>query len=175
MRKCSPSPFHPRSGTMCDLGTAGRQEIKLARRDPVHMNEQPPIIQDSQMLEAFYVPAAVAGETRYLAAVVARSVGLNKNLMVVRQRFNFANQPDRGGVEIAQAGRSANAAFGTSLQTRNHLTESIHRLFGALTKTRGKISPGVAVYVHCRAGDNAAHAALSDCAGNFIWKMIAWI
>ena len=77
---------------MCDLGIAGGQEIKLSRRDPVHMNKQPPVIQDSQTLEAFYVPAAVAGKARYLTTVVSRDVRLNENLMAVRQRFDFGNQ-----------------------------------------------------------------------------------
>jgi hypothetical protein len=57
------------------------------------MNKQPPVIQDSQTLQAFYVPAAMAGETRDLAAVVSRNVGLNENLMAVCQRFDFGNQP----------------------------------------------------------------------------------
>jgi hypothetical protein len=57
------------------------------------MNEQPSVIQDSQTLEPFYVPATVPGETRYLAAVVARNVGLNETFMAIRQSFDFANQP----------------------------------------------------------------------------------
>jgi hypothetical protein len=56
------------------------------------MNEKPAVIENSETINTFHVPASVAGEACHLAAVISGDVRLNESFMAVRKRFDLGNQ-----------------------------------------------------------------------------------